>query len=80
MHLAYSWQESLEARVGMVIMQGRGKWNVDQPRVARIIAYLLTHQAKIAAMPKGQVAFSFAGEGGLTAEVIEKEDLSQMRS
>jgi hypothetical protein len=62
----------------MTVSQGRGRWSVNRARVARIIAYLIANQDRLAEMPKGQLTFSFAGETGLTAEVVEKQDLSQV--
>ncbi len=50
---------------------------VDSPRVLAMIRWLLANQMRIHEIQKGQLAFSFAGPKALTAEIVDKRDLSQ---
>ena len=60
-----------------VTVQGQGgAVCVQSERVARIIAWLAANEGKINEVERGQLNFSFAGQTGLTVEVVHKADLS----
>ena len=66
----------------MATVGGVGSYNEVEllpDRVRAMVRYLIHHQQEIAALPKGSLTFHFAGEKGLTVEVLQKEDLHSRR-
>jgi hypothetical protein len=58
---------------GVVVVDGERRQSVRSERVAEMIRYLVTNQVTVGQIVKGSLAFNFAGEKRLIADLYSKE-------
>jgi hypothetical protein len=58
----------------MIVKAGRQEIQITNPRVARMIAWLIKRQSGIQQIDKGRLQFNFAGEASVKGELTEVFD------